>query len=472
MIGQTVGNYTVRALIGQGGMGSVYLAEHIAIGRQVAIKVLLPEMSNDPKLVARFFNEARAATAVRHPGIVEIFDSGMTPDGAAFIVMELLAGETLSARRRKTGRVDPRTAMAIVRQIASALAAAHDAGIVHRDLKPDNVFLVPDPEGDRVKVLDFGIAKLQNNQDDLSRTRTGAVMGTPTYMSPEQCRGGSHIDARADLYALGCVAYELLTGQTPFTATGAGDQIAHHLYFVPQTLRQLDSGLPESIDRLVMWLLQKEPAQRPVNARILIDAIDALGLEAAHFPRAVSQPVIAAQAPNLPTTLSGAAGSTSPGQPPRRRWVVPAVAATTVIVAGIGFIAAVTRDETRKPEPGMTVVTAPPPAPAPPPTPAAAPTPAPAPPPPPTPAPVAHEKLTIESDPAGATVSFGGKDLGVTPYVDDVVPWAEPRVYTLQKTGYEPATTDGTHKVVLKKKRAPTAHTPQGVGDKGVNPFE
>src|SRR5215467_3695128 len=191
MLGRTLGNYNVVSKIGEGGMGVVYLGRHVTLGRPAAIKVLHPSLSSNEDMVTRFFNEARAASAVRNPGIVEVFDFGVLEDQSAYIVMEFLEGENLGARIRR-GRMPVAPAMTIVRAIARALQAAHEQGIVHCDLKPDNVFLVPDPElpsGERVKLLDFGIAKLAPFGGEGRHTRTGTVMGTPTYMAPEQCRG-------------------------------------------------------------------------------------------------------------------------------------------------------------------------------------------------------------------------------------------------------------------------------------------
>jgi eukaryotic-like serine/threonine-protein kinase len=214
--GGVFGQYRVTDVLGEGGMGVVYAAEHMLLGRPAAVKLLLPELSRKQEIVQRFFNEARAATAIRHPGIVEIYDFGWTTDGAGFIVMELLEGETLRTRRKK-GRMPWPAALAVTRQIAGALGAAHAKGIVHRDLKPDNVFLVPDPEvpgGERIKLLDFGIAKLADSPAGQHKTRTGAVIGTPTYMAPEQCRG-VEVDARPDLYALGCILVRALQPSQP-----------------------------------------------------------------------------------------------------------------------------------------------------------------------------------------------------------------------------------------------------------------
>src|SRR6185295_1908387 len=182
--------------------------------------------------------------------------------------------------RLRRGRFPVPATMTIVRAIARALQAAHEQGIVHRDLKPDNIFLVPDAElatGERVKLLDFGIAKLAPMvSGEVSQTRTGMVMGTPTYMAPEQCRGAGSVDHRADLYALGCVAYQMMCGQPPFVSDGAGDLIARHLYFPPEPLRVKLPEIPGQVDDLVLWLLQKEPAARPASAADLVRAIDGL----------------------------------------------------------------------------------------------------------------------------------------------------------------------------------------------------
>jgi eukaryotic-like serine/threonine-protein kinase len=218
MIGQNFGNYRVTRLIGEGGMGVVYVAEHASIGRRAAVKVLRPGLTEDVEITKRFFNEARAANAIRHPGIVEVFDSGTLPSGVAYLVMELLEGESLAARLRRLGRLELTEARAIGVQTASALGAAHAAGIVHRDLKPDNLFLVRDyrdVSGENVKVLDFGIAKLGigTSRSVSVKTRTGSVTGTPAYMSPEQCRGTKEVDHRTDIYALGVILYEMVAGR-------------------------------------------------------------------------------------------------------------------------------------------------------------------------------------------------------------------------------------------------------------------
>jgi eukaryotic-like serine/threonine-protein kinase len=210
MVGQRIGNYEIVRRLGEGGMATVYLASHPELGRRVAVKVLNPELVRSDQMVQRFFNEARAATGIGHRGIVEVFDLGTLPSGAPYIVMELLDGESLADRMSRTGRQALGTALEIVGQAASVMVAAHGRGIVHRDLKPDNLFLVPDPlrpGRELLKVLDFGIAKLAQRSADRGdvRTRTGAILGTPRYMSPEQCRESRDVDHRTDVYSLGVV---------------------------------------------------------------------------------------------------------------------------------------------------------------------------------------------------------------------------------------------------------------------------
>ncbi len=264
MLGQTLGSYTIERELGRGGMGAVYAAVHTLLGRRAAVKVLLAELSRDQAQVQRFFNEARAATAIKHPSIVEIYDFGWAADGSAYIVMELMDGEPLSARLKRIGRLSVAQAATIARQAATALAAAHRAGIVHRDLKPDNVFLVPDAEvagGERVKLLDFGVAKLAA-PGAASRTTTGAIMGTPRYMSPEQCEGARAVDHRTDLYALGCVLFEMVAGRVPFISDGVGGLIGMHLHVPPPRLRELAPAAPAELEAIVARLLAKTPDDR------------------------------------------------------------------------------------------------------------------------------------------------------------------------------------------------------------------
>ena len=268
MIGKHINNYEVVSLLGEGGMGTVYLAIHPIMGRKAAIKVLKPELARDESLVSRFFNEARAANAIRHPNIIDIIDVGMLPDeNVPYMLMEFLEGESLAGRLERTRPLSIESAVEIACQTASALAAAHSKGIVHRDLKPDNLFLVPDEmvaTGERVKVLDFGIAKLRDDMRGSSmKTRTGAIMGTAAYMSPEQCQGLiEKIDSRTDVYALGIILYEMLCGAPPFVSEGFGDIIIMHVMREPEPIQKRNPLVPDSISAAILCSLAKNPDQR------------------------------------------------------------------------------------------------------------------------------------------------------------------------------------------------------------------
>jgi serine/threonine-protein kinase len=262
--GSIIGTYRVLKKIGEGGMGSVYLGEHTLLGRKAAIKVLLSSLSADEGTVKRFFNEARAVTRIADPGIVQIFDFGHHTDGGAFIVMELLEGEPMDKRLRNIGKFGLIECMRLMRLICTALGAAHAKGIVHRDLKPENIFIVPDPAvpgGERAKILDFGIAKLSGDEPG-NQTRTDVLIGTPTYMSPEQCRGGAAIDHRSDIYAIGCVMFTMLTGRPPFDGMGSGDLIAAHLREAPPLASSRIPELPAIVDQILQKCLRKAPAER------------------------------------------------------------------------------------------------------------------------------------------------------------------------------------------------------------------
>ncbi len=247
-------------------MGQVFLAEHQRIARRVAVKVLLPELSANESVIERFFTEARATSLIRHPGIVEVLDCDVL-DNQAFIVMEFLEGESLAGYLARVGslRADLGFALAVVGQVADAVGAAHASDIVHRDLKPDNIFLCASTRHARVvpKVLDFGIAKLAV-QGVAGQTKTGMLMGTPAYMSPEQCRGGSKaVDGRSDIYSLGCILYEVLCGQPPFVRDGAGELIVAHVAEPPDDPRKLVPELPPAIAGLALRMLGKNVEDRP-----------------------------------------------------------------------------------------------------------------------------------------------------------------------------------------------------------------
>lgn len=266
MNGQVFGNYVVRAKIGEGGMGEVFLAEHRRIGRRAAIKVLRAHGCANAHDVERFFNEARAASIIDHPGVVQIFDCDFH-ENVAYLIMEYLEGESLAvALRRAHGlAADPEAIREIGCQIANVLAAAHGKGIVHRDLKPDNVFLEVRAGIARpflVRILDFGIAKL-TVADAPGLTKSGTVLGTPTYMAPEQCAGDRDVDARADIYSLGCMLFEMAAGRPPFVLAGAGSLITAHMSERPPSLDTLWAGAPAAFVALVGQMLAKDTSARP-----------------------------------------------------------------------------------------------------------------------------------------------------------------------------------------------------------------
>lgn len=350
MQGTTIGSYRVTRQLGRGGMGAVYLAEHTLLGRKAAIKTLLPALSNDQEQVQRFFNEAKAVTAVKHPGIIEIYDFGFRENGTAYIVMEYLEGETLKARLQRLGRLTVKQAVEFTKQVASALGAAHARGIIHRDLKPDNIFLVTDPEiGERVKILDFGIAKLIGPENSGGhRTRTGALMGTPSYMSPEQCRGAGKVDLRGDLYSLGCILFEMLCGQPPFVREGLGAILGAHMYEPPPTPRSLNPSLGRGMEGLVLRLLAKEPSDRFASSGDLIGALtQARTAPGTGSATSQQQPHGPHLNPHDKTTLSGAGVavratetlSPPPGKKSRSRWslVIAALVVLAIAISGTAW---------------------------------------------------------------------------------------------------------------------------------------
>jgi tRNA A-37 threonylcarbamoyl transferase component Bud32 len=267
MVGELLGNYRIVAKLGSGSMGVVFLAEHQRLARRVAIKLLAPELIRDQHALQRFFIEARATSLIRHPGIVEIFDCDVDASGRAYMVMEHLQGETLADQLRRVGRLHWSAACLITRQAADALGAVHDKGIVHRDLKPENLFLVRDqrdPATTVVKLLDFGVAKLLAVDANARLTMRGMVVGTPEYMSPEQC-GGSEIDHRADIYALGCILFEMLSGQTPFVSNSVEELMTAHRHFPVWFGPATTPGIPAWLGDLLARMLAKEPGQRPAT---------------------------------------------------------------------------------------------------------------------------------------------------------------------------------------------------------------
>ncbi|MBA3464946.1 MAG: serine/threonine protein kinase [Deltaproteobacteria bacterium] len=369
MIGQVLGSYRVVSRLGAGGMGSVWLAEHQMLGSRVAIKVLLPEMSSHRKMVQRFFDEARAATRIQDPGIVTVLDFGWH-EGSAYIVMESLVGETVADRLRRVNRMGVVEVMRFAQQCAIAMAAAHARGIVHRDLKPDNLFLVSDPAvpgGERIKILDFGIAKLLDEDDpNRSRTQTGVIMGTPAFMSPEQCRGAGEVDHRTDVYALGCVVFMMLCGRPPFIFGAPGDMIVAHISQAPPPPSAFVPGLPEELDDLIARCLAKDPAARFASMTELVRAAapiagDNFSIEtippkrlSLREPASIPEPqpgdTVATVTPQFGapvTTLGGLTGQTesSHGARPWRGGLIVMGLVGVLIVGAVAFMA--TRDKSR-----------------------------------------------------------------------------------------------------------------------------
>jgi tRNA A-37 threonylcarbamoyl transferase component Bud32 len=295
--GQTVGNYRILARIGTGGMGAVYLAEHPLIGKRVALKAIHRELSGNREVISRFFNEARAVNKIGNEHIVEIHDFGQAPGGEHFFIMEYLEGQTLAqVLERERGLRVPR-ALHVAAQIAAALAAAHAAGIVHRDLKPDNIMLVPrlgDP--DFVKVLDFGLAKMFAD-GGAQLTAAGVVLGTPQYMSPEACESRKTLDHRTDIYALGVLLFQMVTGQLPFDGDSMGDILIKQVIHAPPAPRGLNPEIPPSVEQIILRCLAKQPDSRFPTMLALRDALrDPERYLASSPPVMPAAPVAAAQA--------------------------------------------------------------------------------------------------------------------------------------------------------------------------------
>ena len=287
-----IGKYDLRDKLGRGAFGVVYLARDPSLERDIAIKVLRLRHRTNGDIVQRFLQEARATARIAHPGIVTIYDCGLVEASrgpTAFIAMELLAGESLTKRLARSGRIAPALAIEIVRQVASALEAAHRVDVLHRDLKPDNIYLVPDPampSGERVKILDFGLAKLGHD----GHTQVQNVFGTPRYMSPEQCRSSAQVDHRGDIYSLGCILFELVTGGPPFDGN-VRQVIARHRRMSPPRARSIAPECSAALDDLIAGMLAKDPAARPQTMAAVQRELQLLGTSAAPVAPASETPV-------------------------------------------------------------------------------------------------------------------------------------------------------------------------------------
>jgi hypothetical protein len=423
-VGQTVGNYTITARLGEGGMGTVFLAQHPVIGSKVALKAIHPEYARSPEVVSRFVNEARAVNQIGHDHIIDIHDFGTTPAGDFYFIMEYLNGEMLSDQRGRQIVFSPARALNIVAQVADALAASHERGVIHRDLKPDNIFLITrDGKPDFVKVLDFGLAKLTTVSGAVPAYTTGAgiVMGTPYYMSPEQCEGRAELDHRSDVYSLGVILFEMLTGQVPFAGEGYGEVMTKHISLPPPAVRKFVPELPVVLDAILSRALAKDPDARFQTMaefrEVLLSTESALApppAPVAERERAPSGalPLGAALSTPRPAAFSsaqhvGEVGEAVDIRPGRRRgglFVLGAAAALTAVALANGGV--------RGQGTQLLARTAAPKRPA-------------------------TVRVNFSSDPAGASVSRSdGVVLGVTPLSVEIPYSDKPVDYRLQKEGY------------------------------------
>jgi eukaryotic-like serine/threonine-protein kinase len=337
LVGQVVADrYHVVRKLGEGGMGQVYLAEHVKMGRKSAIKVMNPAMVHDPDAVARFNREAANASRITHPNVCAIYDFGETPEGLIYLAMEFVEGEPLTDVLERERALPAPRAAAIFLQVADALQAAHDLGIVHRDLKPDNIMLARARDGsDVVKVVDFGIAKAVAGDDSQKVTKTGLVVGTPEFMSPEQL-SGDKLDGRSDLYALALVLFKMLTGKLPFAGGTVQETMVKRLIDDPATLAAVrpDLAFPPGLQATLDAALTRSPADRyRSTTKFARDVAAVLGVERGGGGR-------------LPPTRPDADGKTellrrpspSPATPPAgpKRLRVPLIASAVVVLGGAG----------------------------------------------------------------------------------------------------------------------------------------
>lgn len=456
--GTQIGAYRVGTLLGKGGMGAVYEATHSEINRKVAVKVLHARFAEKSEFKARFTNEAKIANLVEHPGLVQIFDYGQLPDGAAYLVMEYLKGETLGARIKRCGGILPsRDALRLAHLIADSLEAAHSKGVLHRDLKPDNVMIVPDrnvPGGERTKLLDFGIAKLADGTDAAPiQTETGAIMGTPPYMSPEQCRGLRDLDGRTDVYSFGAMLYVMLSGKPPFQGTQM-EVITKHLMEVPPPLESMAPNVSPRLAALALRMLAKDKASRP-SMHEVVSELETM-LDYRPVPKSVPEKSLAesdtvALPPERVSTVPGTVPPTEvrtavSASPSRKPLLVPVGAtALAVLLAAILLLAL-------RPAPKPTE----------------------SPPKPTDPPPKPMTVLwTIASEPSGARVirEADGKQLCVTPCTREQPIGDGVVEVQLQKAGYAeavlqlPSNASAQRQVRLEK--LPPGPQPKPIGGKG-----
>ncbi len=435
--GDIVGKFVIEKKIGEGGFGAVYRAKN-DIDKLGAVKVLHPSFSADPGMVSRFKAEARAVNQIRHSNIIDIFEFGALPDGRQYYVMEYLDGLPMDVFLNQRGRLSLEEAMPILRSIARALDAAHKQGIAHRDLKAENVFLVEEPDGTyETKLLDFGIAKLLHNDGGMAhKTRTGAPMGTPVYMSPEQCRG-REVDHRTDLYAFGCLLFLTLTGKMPFDGEDVMDILLAQIQKEPPIPSAIHKDIPPQADRAVAWLLKKDPKERPPD----------LGSVIALLEEAAPRPITTTTAGRIARPVMGTAPTEyfqgSVAKPKRGLWLM--AAGMTVLTAGAAVLFFMTRESPRPTAAVKPAPTVPAPARTPPPRAVelSAPVPAPAPAPAPAPVPPATPSLVdvrIAGVPEGTEVHWPNGLLGLAPATLKIPFGTEPVVLTFRREGFQSMT--------------------------------
>jgi serine/threonine-protein kinase len=412
-VGRTIdGRYVVERVIGEGGMGIVYAGRHKMIDKRVAIKVLRGEMASDHELCERFLQEARSASAIGNPHIIDISDFGQLPDGSTYFVMEFLDGKSLSALLTDAkGPIPVPRLCHIAKQIAQGLAAAHAANIVHRDLKPDNVMLINrGTEKDFSKILDFGIAKVGSGTKKM--TRAGSVFGTPHYMSPEQAAGAA-VDHRTDIYALGVILYEMACGKVPFDADNFMGILTQHMYKAPVPIRALvpEVDVPPGLDAIVLKCLTKKPEGRYPTMDLLVADLEKL--ERGVMPDAVQEMMGRSGGFNVPADYfrSSAMPAPVPASPAgaKKRWPLYAVMGAVGTLVGVMGIIVVAKSPNSKAQttPSETAAAVPAPPPSAEPT-AATPMPT------ASVAPVTREVL-VSVVPGDATITRDGSDLGTTP---------------------------------------------------------
>jgi len=341
-----VGRYRLETQLGQGGMGTIWRAQHLVLNAPVAVKVIDRTVIPDEETLSRFMREAQSAAALRSPHVVQILDYGI--DGKVpFMAMELLEGENLAQRIKRVKRLTPADTARVLSHIGRAIGRAHEAGIVHRDLKPENVFLVKNEDEEIAKVLDFGVAKIERHAlEEGTRTRTGSILGTPFYMSPEQAQGNRTVDSRTDLWAMGVIAFECLTGKRPFYSDGLGDLVlAICVRDIPQP--SSIASVPIGFDAWWNRAVARDPEKRFQSARELTDALrDALGLE----PREISREVPNA-APSIEVTSAPDTARDTPPTDP-----VPGLHASGVLTQAPITVRA---DEVAEPNAATMVASAP-----------------------------------------------------------------------------------------------------------------